>query len=81
MFPFTNEELIKPVNMSIESIRHIFLRDGGDISIEKINVPKVYVRLHGACIGCKSSNITLKNAVEVALRRDIHPDIEVIQVQ
>lgn len=80
MFPFTDEELKGPVLKSIDRMKSMILRDGGDITLVKIENAKVYVRLHGACVGCGSSNITIKNGVESALRRDIHPDIEVIKL-
>ena len=81
MFPFSDSELLKPVNLSIERVRPMLLRDGGNIEVLKIENAKVYVRLHGACSGCPSRNFTLKNGVELALKTDIHPDIEVVEVE
>lgn len=80
MFPFTDTELEGPVLKSIDRVKEFILRDGGDITLVRIENAKVYVRLHGACVGCGSSNITIKNGIEQALRRDIHPDIEVIRL-
>ncbi len=38
--------------------------DGGDIELLRIEDDIVYVRLHGACIGCPLSFITLKMGLE-----------------
>ncbi|RDU67638.1 hypothetical protein CQA53_01135 [Helicobacter didelphidarum] len=80
MFPFSDEELLQPVLMSIEKVRPMLLRDGGNIEVVKIQNTKVFVRLEGACSGCLSRHLTLKNGVEQTLRRDIHPDIEVVEI-
>lgn len=80
MFPFSDEELYEPVEKSIQKIRPMLLTDGGDITILGIRDAKVYVRLEGACQGCSSAHLTLKNGIERQLRVDIHPDIQVIEV-
>jgi Fe-S cluster biogenesis protein NfuA len=38
------------------------------------------VQLQGACVGCGSSNQTVKYGIERQLRMDIHPEIEVINI-
>lgn len=80
MFPFSDKELLKPVLSSINKVRPVLLRDGGDIEVIKIEDARVFVRLQGACHGCASRHITLKNGIEATLQRDIHPDIEVIEI-
>ena len=80
MFPFSDKELLKPVLSSINKVRPVLLRDGGDIEVIKIENARVFVRLLGACHGCASRHITLKNGIEATLQRDIHPDIEVIEI-
>lgn len=81
MIPFSDEELLEPVNISIQKVRPILLQDKGDISIVKIENGKVFVRLLGACNGCAHSSNTLKFGVEKQLKNDIHQEIEVVQVQ
>ncbi|MDO7253745.1 NifU family protein [Helicobacter cappadocius] len=81
MFPFSDKELQKPVEKSIEKIRPLLTNDGGDISILAIKDAKVYVRLEGACKTCPSSTQTLKNGIERQLKEDIHPDIEIINIR
>ncbi|WP_104697422.1 MULTISPECIES: NifU family protein [unclassified Helicobacter] len=80
MFPFSDEELYEPVEKSIQKVRPMLLTDGGDITVLGIRDAKVYVRLEGACQGCSSAHLTLKNGIERQLRMDIHPDLQVIEV-
>ena len=80
MLPFSDEELLKPVEKSINKVRPMLIRDGGNITLLKIENGKVYVRLAGACKGCPSSTQTLKFGIERTLKDDIHPDIEVINL-
>lgn len=80
MFPFSSEDLKQPVEVSINRVRPMLLRDGGDINVIDIKENVIYVRLLGACKGCSSSSLTLKYGVQKALREDIHPDIVVVEV-
>ncbi|PAF51653.1 NifU family protein [Helicobacter sp. 13S00477-4] len=80
MFPFTDEELKKPVEICIQKVRPTLTLDGGDITLLGIKNSKVYVRLEGACKSCSASTNTLKYGVEKCLKEDIHPDIKLINV-
>lgn len=80
MFVFSDQELLKPVEMVIEKVRPMLINDGGNVTLLKIENGKVYVRLEGACKGCPSSSQTLKFRIERALKNEIHPDIELINV-
>lgn len=80
MIPFSDEELLVPVQTVIDKVRPSIALDGGDIDLITVKNSKVYVQLKGACIGCSSSGTTLKYGVERQLRMDIHPDLEVINV-
>ncbi len=80
MVIFSDEELLEPVENVLERLRPSILLDGGNIMLEYIKDGKVFVRLEGACKGCPSSNVTLKNGIERTLRNEIHPEIEVISV-
>ncbi len=80
MIPFTDEELMSPVQISIDKIRPSLALDGGDIDFITVKNGSVYVQLKGACIGCASSGSTLKYGVERQLRMDIHPELTVINV-
>lgn len=80
MIPFSDEELIEPVKIVLNKVRPMLLRDGGDLSFIKIENGCVFVRLEGACKGCSSANITLKNGIERALKNEICEEIEVKNV-
>lgn len=80
MLPFSDDELKDPVEAVLDKLRPSIMLDGGNITLVEIEDGKVYVRLEGACKGCPSSNITLKNGVERQLRLDIHPELEVVSV-
>ena len=47
-----------------EYIRPSVAQDGGDITLVGYINNIVYLRLKGACVGCASADITLKNGVE-----------------
>lgn len=80
MIPFTDEELMNPVQVAIDKIRPSLALDGGDINFITVKNGNVYVQLKGACIGCASSGSTLKYGVERQLKMDIHPELTVINV-
>lgn len=65
----------------LDLIRPAIQSDGGDIellSVEDTGV--VRIRFHGACIGCPSSNMTLKIGIEDNLRQHVPEFTEVIAV-
>ena len=80
MLPFSDTDLLKPVEISINKVRPMLIKDGGNVTLLKIENGKVYVRLEGACKSCPSSTQTLKLGIERTLKDDIHPDIEVINL-
>ncbi len=77
--PFSDEELYDPVQHSIDKVRPMLVRDGGNVTLLAIKDGKVYVQLEGACRGCSASQTTLKYGIERQLKNDIHPEIEVIE--
>ncbi len=80
MIPFTDEELMQPVQRVIDKVRPSLALDGGDIKFITVKNAKVYIQLRGACVGCASSGTTLKYGVERQIRMDIHPELVVINV-
>lgn len=80
MIPFSDSELIEPVEAILNKLRPSILLDGGNITLVEVKNGKVYVELQGACKGCPSSNITLKNGIEQRLKNEIHPELEVISI-
>ena len=51
-----------------EKVRPAVARDGGDITFEKFEKGVVYLHLKGACSGCPSSILTLKQGIENLLK-------------
>lgn len=63
----------------IDLIRPAVQSDGGDIElVEVTNDGIVQIRMHGACVGCPSSDMTLRIGIERSLRQRIP---EVIRVE
>ena len=75
MIPFTDEELVGPVKVTIEKVRPGIAADGGDIKFVAIESGIIYVQLLGACVGCGSSGSTIKYSVEKQMKIDIHPEL------
>ncbi len=75
------DEISKQIKELIEKrVRPAVAMDGGDINFESFDKGIVYLRLSGACSGCPSSTVTLKNGVENMLRHYIPEVLEVRQV-
>lgn len=61
-------------------IRPVVALDGGDIMFYKYEANVLYIRMKGACSGCPSSAITLKQGIEVRMK-ELFPEIqEVVSV-
>jgi Fe-S cluster biogenesis protein NfuA len=45
--------------------------DRGDITVEKIEGGDVFISLHGACVTCPKSELTMKHGIEKTLRDKI----------
>lgn len=80
MIPFSDEELVPSVNTVLDKVRPSLALDGGSVELVGIKDGRVFVKLTGACVGCSSSDITLKNGIERQLKNDIHPELEVVNV-
>lgn len=58
-------------------VRPAVARDGGDIIYRGFRNGVVYLRMQGACSGCPSSTMTLKNGIESLLRHYVPEVAEV----
>ncbi len=73
------KEIISEIKELIETrIRPAVAQDGGDITFERFVDGVVYLKMHGACSGCPSSTITLKNGVENMLRHYV-PEVNEVK--
>jgi Fe-S cluster biogenesis protein NfuA len=56
----------------IDRVRPAIRDDGGDVELVGItDAGVVQIRLHGACVGCPSSSMTLHMGIESALRAHV----------
>lgn len=68
----TSDSLHAQVARVIELIRPAVQSDGGDLELVEVTPEGVVrVRLHGACVGCPSSAVTLKMGIERNLRAHV----------
>jgi len=64
------------VNEILDMIRPAIQSDGGDIELIDVDTEGVVqVRLHGACVGCPASTMTLAMGVERNLKEKI-PEVK-----
>ena len=59
-------------------IRPAVANDGGDIAFAGFRDGIVYLKMRGACAGCPSSTMTLKNGIENLLRHFL-PDVQGVE--
>lgn len=67
------------VQQVIEQIRPSIQADGGDVEfLEFTGEGVVRIRLHGACVGCPSSSLTLQVGLERNLQEHV-PEVRSVQ--
>lgn len=66
------------VQQSIDKIRPMLQRDGGDVELVDVEEGVVKVRLQGACKGCPMSQMTIKNGIEKFLKQEI-PEVKSVE--
>jgi Fe-S cluster biogenesis protein NfuA len=77
----THQELIEAINQVLTAVRPMIQMHNGDIEFVKFDAGVVYVRMHGACVGCPISSYTIKLGVEQALKEKIPGVLEVIALE
>ncbi len=65
------EKKIEEIKKAIEKIRPYIQRDGGDVSFSRLEDDIVYVRVHGACVGCGILDVTLKDGIEAIILDEV----------
>lgn len=74
-----DQEIIKQICEVIdEKVRPSVAQDGGDIQFHSYSNGVVYLTMHGACSGCPSATVTLKDGIENMLQYYVP---EVIRVE
>ncbi len=66
------------IEKALEKIRPALQRDGGDVELVDVVEGTVKVRLRGACGGCPMSQITLKQGVEQAIKKEV-PEVKRVE--
>lgn len=75
------QEIVRQIVEVIdEKVRPAVAQDGGDIEFHSYKDGVVYVTMHGACAGCPSSTLTLKDGIENILQYYIPEVIRVEQI-
>jgi Fe-S cluster biogenesis protein NfuA len=69
------QQTIEHIQAVLEELRPAILNDGGDIHFVRFEDGVVYVKLHGACVTCPISFITLKMGLEAQIKQRI-PGVE-----
>ena len=77
----TDQTILSKIADALDEIRPFLEADGGDINfIELTDNWVVKVKLVGACSSCNISMMTLKNGVEMAVKRAVPEVKEVLEV-
>lgn len=71
--------MVSRVTEILQRIRPAIQADGGDLElIEVTPAGMVRVRLHGACVGCPSSMVTLRAGIEQSLKERV-PEVSGVE--
>ncbi|MEX0876551.1 MAG: NifU family protein [Phycisphaerales bacterium] len=74
-----SSNLHERVAFVIDRIRPAVQNDGGDIELVAVTPSGVVqIRMHGACVGCPSSNMTLRMGIERNLKEHI-PEVTAVE--
>ncbi|MCB0410951.1 MAG: NifU family protein [Bdellovibrionales bacterium] len=77
----SDSEEIKQIKTILNTeIRPAVAMDGGDIQFHKYEDQIVYLHMQGACAGCPSSMMTLKDGIEVRLKEHMPQIKEVVAI-
>jgi len=68
-------DLIPRIEKALDEVRPFLANDGGDVSVVAVEGTTVKVQFHGACVGCKVSDFTLKGGIETTIKK-YAPEIE-----
>ena len=76
-----SQSLITSISILDEYIKPAVSSDGGNILFDSYDSEKKLVKviLQGACSGCPSSTITLKNGIENMLKEMLQGQVETVE--
>ena len=70
-----DKKIINNIEKALDEIRPFLRSDGGNIELVDVKNDTVKVRLLGNCIDCSVNQMTLKNGVEMTIKKYV-PQIE-----
>lgn len=74
-------DLKQRIEVALDEIRPFLKSDGGDIALKSIENNIVKVQLLGACVGCSVNQMTLKQGVELTIKKHVPEILEVLSVE
>ena len=72
-----NERKVEKV---LNKIRPYIQRDGGDVSLERLEGSVAYVRFHGACVGCMGLDDTFYGGIRDLLLEEL-PELTDVRIE
>ena len=66
------------IKKALDEIRPALQADGGDVEYIGMDGDVVKVKLKGACDGCPMATMTLKNGIEVFIKKKV-PGVESVE--
>ena len=75
----TNISLTEKIEEALREIRPFLEADGGNVSLVEVTDDLIArVELHGSCVSCSMSKMTMKAGVEETIRRAV-PEIKSVE--
>ena len=75
-----DKKIINNIEKALDEIRPFLQSDGGNIELVDVKNDIVKVRLLGNCIDCSVNQMTLKNGVEMTIKKHVPSIQKVINV-
>lgn len=72
--------LTQRIEEALDEIRPFLKSDGGDIALVDIEETTVKVQLLGACVDCSVNQMTLKQGVELTIKKHAPEIREVVNI-
>ena len=70
----------RKVGKVLNKIRPYIQRDGGDVSLERLEGSVAYVRFHGACVGCMGLDDTFYGGIRDLLLEEL-PELTDVRIE
>ncbi len=80
MMPFTDEEIYGAVRHNLDHASQYVNSHGGGITLLGTKDGTAYIELIGTCHGCAMSLMTTKMVVQRELRKLIHPELNIVNI-